>query len=49
MRHAKSDRSGEHADFDRPLNTRGKKAARFMGEELVKRTKMPGTILSSSA
>ncbi len=50
MRHAKSDWSDNSlADFDRPLNNRGKKAAPFMGTELLKRNKKPDLIISSPA
>jgi phosphohistidine phosphatase len=50
MRHAKSDWSDSSlADFDRPLNSRGKKAAPFMGNELLKRKKIPDLIISSPA
>ena len=50
MRHAKSDWSDNSlADFDRPLNNRGKKAAPFMGNELLKRNKTPDLIISSPA
>ncbi len=50
MRHAKSDWSdGSLTDFDRPLNGRGKKAAPFMGTELLKRNKLPDLIISSPA
>ncbi len=50
MRHAKSDWADSSiADFDRPLNNRGKKAAPFMGNELKKRGKVPDLIISSHA
>ncbi len=50
MRHAKSDWSdGSLADFDRPLNKRGKKAAPFMGIEIKKRDLVPDIIISSPA
>jgi len=50
MRHAKSDWSDNSLDdFDRPLNKRGKKAAPFMGNELLKRDKLPDLIISSPA
>lgn len=49
MRHAKSDWGNNLPDIERPLNKRGKKAAPFMGEELVKRNKTPDLILSSPA
>lgn len=35
LRHAKSDWSGGEADFDRPLNARGRAAAARMGTELA--------------
>lgn len=38
MRHAKSDWSGGEADFDRPLNERGRAAALRMAQELRGRT-----------
>lgn len=50
MRHAKSDwGDASLADFDRPLNSRGKKAAPFMGKELLQRGKVPDLIISSPA
>lgn len=50
MRHAKSDWSDSSlSDFDRPLNSRGRKAAPFMGNELSKRDKVPDLIISSPA
>ena len=49
MRHAKSDWANNSPDIDRPLNKRGKKAAPFMGEELINRNKIPDLILSSPA
>ena len=50
MRHAKSDWGDNSlADFDRPLNSRGKKAAPFMGKELLRRDKSPDLIISSPA
>ena len=50
MRHAKSDWSDTSlSDFNRPLNNRGRKAAPFMGNELLKRDKKPDLIMSSPA
>lgn len=50
MRHAKSDwEDSSLADFDRPLNPRGNKAAPLMGKELVVRNKIPDLIISSPA
>lgn len=48
MRHAKSDRhSGEREDFLRPLNERGVRDARAMGQWLAQSGFLPETILSS--
>lgn len=50
IRHAKSSWSDfSLADFDRPLNKRGKKNAPFMGKILKKKNVSPDIILSSSA
>ncbi len=49
MRHAKSDWSMGTADFERPLNKRGKKAAPFMGKLLTEKGITPNIILSSPA
>lgn len=50
IRHAKSDWSDESlSDFDRPLNTRGKKDAPFMGSILLNDGIHPDLILSSPA
>ncbi len=49
MRHAKSDWGNNLPDIERPLNKRGKKSAPFMGEELIKRNKLPDLIISSPA
>jgi phosphohistidine phosphatase len=50
VRHAKSSwKDLSLADFDRPLNKRGKKNAPFMGKKLKKRRIMPDLILSSPA
>lgn len=50
MRHAKSswDEAGR-ADFDRPLNDRGRRAAPFMGEVLRREGLVPDVIVSSPA
>lgn len=50
LRHAKSswdDRTV--ADFDRPLNGRGERAAPFMGKLMLKRGQVPDAIVSSPA
>jgi phosphohistidine phosphatase len=50
MRHAKSSWSEpDLSDFERPLNDRGKKAAPFMGELMVRKGFEPYVILSSPA
>jgi len=50
LRHAKSSwDEPDLADFDRPLNERGKKAAPFMGELMKNRDHRPQVILSSPA
>lgn len=50
MRHAKSSwDNSDLADFDRPLNERGKKAAPFMGEYMSRNGFDPELILSSPA
>ena len=49
MRHAKSDWDTGVADFDRPLNKRGKSVAPVMGNYLLKQNKIPNLIISSSA
>ena len=50
IRHAKSDWSdASQNDFERGLNTRGKKAITTMAEVLNKKEVMPDLILSSSA
>ncbi len=50
MRHAKSDWGNSTLpDFDRPLNNRGKTSAPAMGNELLKRKKIPDLIISSPA
>ena len=50
LRHAKSDWSdGSLKDFDRPLNDRGRKAAKMVGKELRKRKIKPDLVLASPA
>jgi phosphohistidine phosphatase len=50
LRHAKSDWADSSLrDFDRPLNDRGRKAARTIGKELRKRKIKPDLVLSSPA
>lgn len=50
IRHAKSDWSNEDLeDFDRPLNSRGKKNALLMGDKLYKKDIFPDLIISSPA
>ncbi|MDH3214084.1 MAG: histidine phosphatase family protein [Myxococcales bacterium] len=50
LRHAKSDRSAAHAgDHERPLNRRGRSAARRIGVYLARIRQAPELILSSSA
>ncbi|NOY12914.1 MAG: hypothetical protein GXP51_04295, partial [Deltaproteobacteria bacterium] len=50
IRHAKSDwHTAAATDFDRPLNTRGKKAAPLMGERLAAHSGTPDLLLSSPA
>ena len=50
LRHAKSSwEDSDLADFDRPLNERGKTAAPFMGEVMVRHAFEPELILSSPA
>lgn len=50
MRHAKSSwDDASQSDFERPLNERGLKTARFMGELLKKRSIVPQLIVSSPA
>ena len=50
VRHAKSDWGDQSlADFDRPLNKRGKKDAPFMGKVLNKKGIVPDKIISSPA
>lgn len=50
IRHAKSDWSKDSLpDFDRPLNSRGKKAAPLMGRRLAERGTIPELLISSPA
>ncbi len=50
LRHAKSSwEDSDLADFDRPLNERGKTVAPFMGEVMVRHEFEPELILSSPA
>jgi phosphohistidine phosphatase len=50
LRHAKSSWDDRAiADFDRPLNDRGRRAAPFMGELIRKRGLVPQAIVSSPA
>ena len=49
MRHAKSDWSLGVADYDRPLNERGRQAAAAMAEWLRAESLCPDQLLSSSA
>lgn len=50
VRHAKSSwKDPSLADFDRPLNKRGKKNAPFMGEKLKERDILPDLMVSSPA
>jgi phosphohistidine phosphatase len=50
LRHAKSDWADESLpDFDRPLNHRGRKAARAVGHEMAARGIRPDLVISSPA
>ena len=50
LRHAKSDwGDASLRDFDRPLNERGRKAAKALGKELRKRDLKPDLVLASPA
>lgn len=50
MRHAKSDWSASNrSDFDRPINARGEKNAKRIGQWLVDNNKIPQHIISSPA
>ncbi len=50
LRHAKSSwHDPSLADFDRPLNQRGRAAARMMGDYLVRKGLLPDLVLCSAA
>ncbi len=49
MRHGKSDWQAGVADFERPLNKRGVKAASFMGKFCLEKKLVPDLIYSSPA
>ena len=50
LRHAKSDWAGPvRADFDRPLNRRGRAAAKRMGRLMARRGLVPALVLCSAA
>lgn len=50
MRHAKSDwDAGVRTDFERPINTRGKKAAPLMGKFIREQFGKPALIIASPA
>ncbi|VGO16021.1 hypothetical protein PDESU_04611 [Pontiella desulfatans] len=49
VRHAKSDWNTGKADFDRPLNKRGRRDAPEMGRRLKERNALPGAIVCSPA
>ncbi len=50
IRHAKSDWSDAAlSDFERPLNSRGKKNAPLMGQRMVQNGTIPDLLISSSA
>ena len=49
MRHAKSDWTAGHADFDRPLNDRGIRAADRMAGWLLDEQLCPDHVISSPA
>lgn len=49
LRHAKSDRPSGVADLDRPLNTRGKRAAPQMGAYLAAEGLIPDAVVVSPA
>lgn len=50
LRHAKSDWGDESLrDFDRPLNHRGRKAAKAVGEEMAERGIHPDLVITSPA
>ena len=49
MRHAKSDWSLSHADHDRPLNPRGVKSAKALGNWLRQKGHLPDEVLCSTS
>jgi phosphohistidine phosphatase len=49
LRHAKSSWKGDLDDFDRPLNRRGREAARLVGKNFAKTAAGLGLVLCSSA
>jgi len=50
LRHGKSDwEDSSLKDFDRPLNDRGRKAAKAMGHEMRDRDMVPDTVFVSPA
>ena len=49
MRHAKSSWSGDLSDFDRPLNSRGIRSARALGNWLRSNDLLPDFALVSAA
>lgn len=49
LRHAKSDWGEAVPDFDRPLNQRGRKAAKAIGGEMKERGIIPDLVISSPA
>ena len=50
MRHAKSDWSGSQtSDFERPINKRGKKSAKLIGQWMNENSFIPEKIISSPA
>ncbi len=49
LRHGKSDWGMDTADFDRPLNNRGKRNAQQIGEWLVEQKLIPDLIICSPA
>lgn len=50
MRHAKSDWNADYGrDHDRPLNQRGVRSARYMGQLLSEEGKVPDLVITSTA
>ncbi|SFD70325.1 SixA phosphatase family protein [Roseivivax sediminis] len=49
MRHAKSDWSFEEPDFDRPLNRRGRRSAKALGDWLRSSGTLPDEVLCSTS